>query len=136
MKGDKPTKGEILDFMTAVAKGKVDEVEKEINAGFPENTRGNKGFTPLHVAAEFDHREVAALLIVNGADINAKTDARGKFTPLQVAKKKKSSKVQGLIVAIQASGQDLNNIKSLDIKDKDTGQSREFKKAKIDRTMP
>jgi ankyrin repeat protein len=45
-----------------------------------------KGWTPLHSAAEHDHKEVAKLLLVKGAEANTK-DNDG-CTPLHVAAQK------------------------------------------------
>ena len=35
---------------------------------------GQDGWTPLHIAVEKKHTEIASILIVNGADINTKED--------------------------------------------------------------
>jgi ankyrin repeat protein len=43
------------------------------------------GFTPLYMAAELGHTDIAALLVKGGADINIAF--KGKFTPLFKAKK-------------------------------------------------
>jgi len=50
--------------------------------GHPQ-AKTNRGHTPLHNAALYNHKGVAELLIANGADVNAK-DAYG-FTPLDEA---------------------------------------------------
>jgi ankyrin repeat protein len=42
------------------------------------------GKTPLHLAAKNGHKDVAELLLANGADINAR-DSNGGFTPLDLA---------------------------------------------------
>ena len=35
---------------------------------------GQDGYTPLHIAAEYGHTEIASLLIGNGADIDSKDE--------------------------------------------------------------
>ena len=35
---------------------------------------GQRGYTPLHIAAEKGHTEIASLLIGNGADVNSKSN--------------------------------------------------------------
>ena len=42
-------------------------------------------WTPLHYAAKQGHKEIAELLIAEGANVNAKTDW-GELTPLNFAK--------------------------------------------------
>jgi hypothetical protein len=41
------------------------------------------GFTPLHYAARYGHIEIARLLLLNGADVNARSN--GGWTPLHLA---------------------------------------------------
>ena len=38
------------------------------------NAKNDGGFTPLHYAASWDHKEIAELLIAKGAGVNAKTN--------------------------------------------------------------
>ena len=47
------------------------------------NAKHEDGWTPLHWAAHKGHREIAELLIANGAEVNAK-DNNG-WTPLHLA---------------------------------------------------
>ena len=42
------------------------------------NAKNKFGWTPLHHAAEYDHKELAELLIAKGADVNALDDFYGK----------------------------------------------------------
>ena len=58
--------------------------------------RGSKeGWTFLHIAAQKGHVEAAELLIKNGADVNAKTDAG--FTPLKIAEEQHQSRMIDLL---------------------------------------
>src|SRR5579864_2475841 len=41
------------------------------------SSRDKLGNTPLHIAALHDHPAIAALLIANGADVNAQNDPQG-----------------------------------------------------------
>jgi ankyrin repeat protein len=59
------------------------------------NARDNGGSTPLHQAAINGHKEIAELLIANGADVNAKTDAG--VTPLDDAIGRKHSETIDLL---------------------------------------
>ena len=44
-------------------------------AGTDVNAKDKHGYTPLHNAALEGHKEVAELLIQNGADVNAKSES-------------------------------------------------------------
>jgi len=61
------------------------------------------GFTPLHWAAHHGHKEIAELLIANGADVNAKNE--GGFTPLHSAA---SLGYKEIIELLIAKGADVN----------------------------
>jgi cytohesin len=62
--------------------GDLAKVKTFIQEGIDVNTKVH-GSTPLHCAARYGHKEVAELLIAQGADVNAK-DARGR-TPISLA---------------------------------------------------
>ena len=59
---------------------------KDLSAGEDVNEKDENGGTPLQVATYEGHKEIAELLIANGADVNAK--AGGGSTPLDWAKNK------------------------------------------------
>ncbi|MBL59633.1 MAG: hypothetical protein CMO75_08190 [Verrucomicrobiales bacterium] len=63
--------GKYGTFIGAVSVGDIDAVKLFLDAGADVNEKVQHGWTPLHEAAIFGHAEVAKLLIVNGADINA-----------------------------------------------------------------
>ena len=55
--------------------------------------------TPLHIAARYNHSEVARLLLNNGADIKLKNN--NKKTPLDEARN--GSKIESLLLQLQQS---------------------------------
>ena len=78
--------GEELSIHIAAMNGNIEAVKQHLAAGTDVNAKlshGQGGITPLIVAAGGGHKEIAELLIANGADVNA-TDDGGK-TPLDWA---------------------------------------------------
>ena len=73
-----------LDVFDAAAVGRTRGLEELLEAE-PElaGTRTSDGSTPLHLAARFDQRDAAELLIERGADTDAR-DGDGR-TPAEVA---------------------------------------------------
>ena len=69
------------DLFSAVASGNAARV-RELLASDPAaaRTKDDKGATPLHHATLNGHREIAELLLRNGADVNAR-DNRFNATP-------------------------------------------------------
>jgi ankyrin repeat protein len=65
--------GADIDIFAAAALGFVDKVKALLNEN-PNLVRHyySRGFRPLHEAAKWEEKEVAELLLSNGADINAK----------------------------------------------------------------
>jgi cytohesin len=68
----------------AVRAGNLKQVEELIAEGVPVNGRNSLGGTPLHDAAWAGEKEIAAYLISQGADVNAR-HAEGGSTPLHYA---------------------------------------------------
>ena len=62
-----------------------------------------KGITPLHVAASVNDNDVSKILIINGADINAKDDS--EITPLHYAVSFYAKEIVQLLIT---NGVDLN----------------------------
>ena len=72
-------------LLDAAEKGNIEAVKWHLDAGADVNAQDNDiRWTPLHVAAAFGRKEIAELLLANGADVNAKSK-RG--TPLSNAVK-------------------------------------------------
>jgi ankyrin repeat protein len=93
-----------LVIWDAAELGRVEVVRQHLAAGTDANARGGiTGLTALHQAAFNGHTEVAALLIVAGADVNA-TDRRG-WTPLHSTVYWEQREVAALLLA---NGAELN----------------------------
>lgn len=75
-----------LDIFTAVATGRIDAVLSELNRD-PAliGAHSTDGWTPLHLAAFFGRRDVAAALIERGAEVDARSTNAMKNTPLHAA---------------------------------------------------
>ncbi|HIG23126.1 ankyrin repeat domain-containing protein, partial [Henriciella sp.] len=78
------------------------EAEEIIEKGVDINAKGLFGDTPLHIAAQFGHTEIAELLIAKGADVNADN---AKETPLHRAATNGHYAIAELLIA---AGVDVN----------------------------
>ena len=72
-------------LIDAVRKGSketvnIEPVKQAIAAGADLDAKMQGGYTPLHLAAIYDHKEIVELLITNGANVNAKN--KNGETPL------------------------------------------------------
>ncbi len=92
------TEKEQLPLLHMAAKsGILVEIKQLIIGGHDVNQRDEKyGFTPLHQAVFFGHREIVEFLIAEGADVNAKNNAGS--TPLYLAKGKGHHAIAELLV--------------------------------------
>ena len=66
------TKAPVLTIYEAAGRGDIAAVKQRLAAGTKADTKRKDGYTPLHGAAQFGHKEVAELLIAKGADVNTK----------------------------------------------------------------
>jgi len=95
-------------LIDAVRKGSketvnIEPVKQAIAAGADLDAKMQGGYTPLHLAAIYDHKEIAEVLIAAGADVNAK-NKRG-MTPLHSAAAKEHENIAELLIA---KGADVN----------------------------
>ena len=72
----------VNSFCVSIAKGDLETVQKLISRGADVNEKSN-GMTPAMYAAKFNRTEILKLLIVQGANLKAKSDK--KMTALQYA---------------------------------------------------
>jgi len=79
-------------------------VETRISEGADVNARHENGFTPLHYAASFGHKDVVVLLINNGADVNLGKD-ESSGTPLHCAAENAHIEIINLLLE---KGADIN----------------------------
>ena len=78
--------GATLDVFAAAALGRVDALGAALLAGDRVvNSYAYDGWTPLHLAAFFGHREAAERLLAAGADLTAVSQNALRNTPLHAA---------------------------------------------------
>jgi ankyrin repeat protein len=75
---------EYADIHGAACSGDISAVRAFLRSGVDINSFDNHGETPLHHAVKCNRRNVVALLLTEGADVNMGTD-RGDDTPLHYA---------------------------------------------------
>jgi len=82
-KPEPPTvKAPDISIYNAAGLGNIEAVKQHIAAGTDVNAKNKYDVTPLSAATAFGYKEIAELLIANGANVNAKYDFR---TPLHEA---------------------------------------------------
>jgi ankyrin repeat protein len=78
--------GAPIDIFVAAALGRMAELENALNAGAPAvNAVAYDGWTPLHLAAFFGHRDAAARLLEAGAALQAVSRNSLRNTALHAA---------------------------------------------------
>jgi ankyrin repeat protein len=100
-----PAQEQVAEFLDAAKEGNMEKVRAMLGRS-PAlvSCEDQYGRTPLHRAAEYDRREVAELLVANGAETNARATG-GIFqsaTPLHIAASTGSTQVLKLLLANKA----------------------------------
>jgi len=106
----------LIDAVRKSSKGTVNTVpvKRAIAAGADLDAKMQGGYTPLHLAAIYDHKEIAEILIAEGADVNAKN--KRDMTPLHLAARSGRKEIAQLLIAKGAdvNAKDENSLTSLD----------------------
>jgi ankyrin repeat protein len=74
-----------LDVFIAAALGRREDLQSALAAAPCVNSHSYDGWTPLHLAAFFGHREIAEALLAAGADLGVTSHNSLKNTPLHAA---------------------------------------------------
>lgn len=109
--------GAALDPFTAAALGRTDQLTVMLDRGEAAlQNLSPDGWTPLHLAAFFGHRETATMLIDRGADMAARSDNEIANTPLHAAAAGGRGAVAELLVERGADvNAEANGLRPLDI---------------------
>ena len=106
----------LIDAVRKSSKGTVntEPVKRAIAAGADLDAKMQGGYTPLHLAAIYDHKEIAEILIAEGADVNAKN--KRYMTPLHLAARSGRKEIAELLIAKGAdvNAKDENSLTPLD----------------------
>ena len=107
-KPEPPTaKAPDISIHEAAEKGNIKIVNQHLAAGTDVNLENDAygGSTPLHVAAYYGRKEIAELLIDEGADVNVKIDEG--WTPIHEAANGGNKEITGFLIS---EGADVNAI--------------------------
>ena len=102
-------KGAGVSLFEASAVGLIDRVREQVekDPGLV-NAYSHDGWTPLHLASFFGHKDIAALLLDRGADVNARSKSTRfakENTPLHAAAANRQVDVAEVLIA---RGADVN----------------------------
>jgi ankyrin repeat protein len=90
-----------ISIREAARTGNIEAVKQHLAAGTDVNAKSDDriGWTPLHRSTDYGHKEIAELLIANGADVNAKAAITNDdvVTPLDWAIRAKRTEIADLI---------------------------------------
>ena len=87
--------GPSVDIWEAAEEGNIEAVKQHLAAGADVNAK-RYGWTPLHYAVYYGHKEIAELLIAKSADVNARTKSDGD-TPLDFSIRNKHTETTDLL---------------------------------------
>ena len=91
-----------LELPEAAAVGDVRQVADRLADGAEVDGRTPDGFTPLQLAAHFDHADVAAVLVRAGADVRARATGAMTVQPLHAAAASPTGACLPLLIAVGA----------------------------------
>jgi len=89
--------GAAIDVFAAAATGRIDALRRELNESTV-NAYAYDGWTPLHLAAFFGHREAADIVLAAGAAVGAVSKNSLANTPLHAATAGKHTDVALLLL--------------------------------------
>ena len=84
-----------INIHKAAQAGNIEAVKQHLAAGADVNAK-RYGWTPLHYAVYYGHKEIAELLIAKSADVNARTKSDGD-TPLDFSIRNKHTETTDLL---------------------------------------
>ena len=95
-----------ISIHDAVGAGNIEAIKQHLAAGTDVDSKSKYGDTPLRIAAINGQKEIATLLITNGANVNARTPRMvGWHTPLHWAAHWGHKEIAELLIA---KGADVN----------------------------
>jgi len=97
-----------ISIHNAAFSGNIEAVKEHIAAGTDVNAMNKDGWAPLHEAVTGGHKDIADLLIAEGADLNAK-EAKNRITPLHWAAWRGRKEIAELLIAKGANLNTKNN---------------------------
>jgi len=102
-------KGAGVSLFEAAAVGLVERVQEQVEGDPAQvNAYSHDGWTPLHLASYFGHKEIALILLARGADVNARSRSTRfgrENTPLHAAAANRQVAVAEILLA---HGADVN----------------------------
>ena len=87
----------LLDFL-ALDNASTDEIQSLIDQGYDVNEARADGITILHVMVDENHKDIVALLVKSGANVNAIKTGRGGGTALHRAAYKNHPEIAQLLI--------------------------------------
>ena len=85
-----------ISIHEAAMDGYIEAVKQHLAAGTDVDEKNEYGDTPLHSAVANDYKEIVELLIVEGADVNAKRIITSE-TPLDIATRRNKTEIATIL---------------------------------------